>query len=94
VAKLEDQLGNGLEKIADLTHCLSLVWQIHQFTNEYIQQNPQIIGVEVLLRSRRGEQQIQNLEYEQLHTHVLGCIFYPSVKSSTPNGQTHALDSA
>ncbi len=53
------------------THCFALVRQVNELSDEHVQQDPQVIGEEVLLRAGGGEEEIEDLEDEQLHTQVL-----------------------
>lgn len=47
-----------------LTHCLCFIRQVDQFSDEDVQQDPKIVGVEVFLSARGGEQEVEDFEDE------------------------------
>ena len=64
-----------LSMVHRITYRLAFLGQIHQFPDENIKQDSQIIRVEILLSSGGGEEEVENLEDEELHTQVFWRVF-------------------
>lgn len=53
------------------TNSFALLREIRELSNEDVDEYLQIVGVEVFLRPRRGEEEVEDLEDEKLHAEIL-----------------------
>lgn len=53
---------NGTQEVIRSTYAFAFVTQIAQFTDKDVNEDTQIVGIKVLLRVYRGEEEVENLE--------------------------------
>ena len=53
------------------TNSFALLRQIRQLSNEHVDEDLEIVGVEVLLRPRGSEEEVEDFENEKLHAEIL-----------------------
>jgi hypothetical protein len=58
------------------TNSFALFGKIGKLSDKDVNEDFEVVGVKVLLRSGRGEEEVKDLEDEQLHAKVLGGVFY------------------
>jgi hypothetical protein len=72
--------GEGKEQSVDeckrRTNGFAFFGKIGEFSDEDVDEDFEVVGVEVLLRSGCSEKEVEDLEDEQLHAEVLGGILY------------------